>query len=492
LPAPIDTPSARYIDSETNKQASHESGFRLLTLNTNALMSRVVLASKAERSLDLQYYIFNDDATGRLVAQQLLKAADRGVRVRLLLDDITQDEQVPLFNALDAHDNIEVRLFNPFNTRRPSAVSKAAQMLLDFRRLNRRMHNKSFIADNRIAIVGGRNIGDEYFDAGKDSNFRDLDLLAIGPVVEQASRSFDAYWNDEAAIPVNAFHAVGNPKAALPELREKLDKHARSFVESDYAQALVEDLPNGATADRRGEWFWGEAVLVADQPGKIELDEEEHGLRIGTAVQALMAGAQSEVQLMSPYFVPGKEDVKRLVALAQRGVATRILTNSLASTDQPAVHSGYAAHRKDLLSGGVELFEMKPWAGVRQTASQLDKESEVSLHAKSLVVDRRLVFIGSMNMDHRSKLLNTEMGFIVDSPKLASAVSDFFKTITLPANAYGLVLADRDDKGQPSGEILWRTEVDGKRVVLDSEPEVGLLEKAEVLLYKMLPIDGLL
>jgi putative cardiolipin synthase len=492
LPASVDSQSAQYIDSETNKQALHESGFRLLTLNTNALMSRVVLARKAERSLDLQYYIFSDDATGKLVAQQLLQAADRGVRVRLLLDDITQDDQVPLFNALDAHDNIEVRLFNPFNTRQPSALSKAAQMLLDFRRLNRRMHNKSFIADNKIAIVGGRNIGDEYFDAGKESNFRDLDLLAIGPVVEQASRSFDSYWNDEAAIPVNAYHAIGNPEKALPELRAKLDKHARTFANSDYAQAAIDDMPNGATADRRGQWFWGEAVLVADQPEKIEVGEEEHGLRIGTAVQALMAGAQSEVQLMSPYFVPGKEDVKRLVALAQRGVVTRILTNSLASTDQRAVHSGYAAHRKDLLSGGVELFEMKPWAGVLQTASQLDKDAQVSLHAKSLVVDRRLVFIGSMNMDHRSKLLNTEMGFIVDSPKLAGAVVDFFRTVTLPANAYALALADRDDDGQPSGEILWRTELNGKPLVLDSEPEVGLLEKAEVMLYKMLPIDGLL
>ena len=492
LPAPDDTQSARYIDSETKKQALHASGFRLLTLNTNALMSRVVLASKAERSLDLQYYIFNDDATGKLVAQQLLKAADRGVRVRLLLDDITQDEQVPLFNALDAHDNIEVRLFNPFNTRQPTALSKAAQMLLEFRRLNRRMHNKSFIADNKIAIVGGRNIGDEYFDAGKESNFRDLDLLAIGPVVEQASRSFDAYWNDKAAFPVSAYQGRGNPEAALPVLRAELDKHARTFVNSDYAQAVIEDLPDGATADRRGEWFWGEAVLVADQPGKVEPDEAEVGLRIGTAVQSLLASAQSEVQLMSPYFVPGKEDVKQLIGLVKRGVATRILTNSFAATDQHAVHSGYAAHRKDLLSGGVELFEMKPWAGATVTANQRDTDAAVSLHAKSLVVDRRLVFIGSMNMDHRSKLLNTEMGFIVDSPKLASAVADFFRTVTLPANAYALALADRDEQGQPSGEILWRTELDGKPVVLDSEPEVGLLEQAEVMLYKMLPIDGLL
>ena len=233
-------------------------------------MSRVVLASKAERSLDLQYYIFSDDATGKLVAQQLLKAADRGVRVRLLLDDITQDEEVPLFDALEAHENIEVRLFNPFNSRQPSALSKAAQMLLDFRRLNRRMHNKSFIADNKIAIVGGRNIGDEYFDAGEESNFRDLDLLAIGPVVDRPRAPSMRTGTTRQPSRRRRFKGrrirkrrpasgAGGPRQARPH-----------FADSDFAQAVIEDMPNGATADRRGEWFWGEAVLVADEPAKVE------------------------------------------------------------------------------------------------------------------------------------------------------------------------------------------------------------------------------
>lgn len=492
LPPVVDTPSAQYIEAEKSKHAQDQSGFRLLTLSTNALMSRLTLAEHAEHSLDLQYYIFRNDETGRLVVQHLLKAADRGVRVRILLDDINLDDEVQMFDALDAHQNIEVRLFNPFNTRQPTILSKAAQMLLEFRRLNRRMHNKSFIADNKVAIVGGRNIADDYFDANEKSNFRDLDLLAIGPVVEQASRTFDAYWNDEATFPVTAYHSSRNTHTDLAKLRVELSQHARAFAQSDYAQAVLEELPNGATADRRGQWFWGSALLVADQPEKIESDDDRPGLRIGPALQALIDGAKSEVLLMSPYFVPGKQDEQQLIALAKRGVATRILTNSLASTDEPAVHAGYAEHRRPLLAVGVELYELKPVAGVKQSITQYGRSSGVSLHAKSFVVDRRFVFVGSMNMDHRSKLLNTEMGMIVDSPALAKAVADFFQTVSLPANAYRLGLENPDGTAAGSGQLLWRTNEDGKPVTLTREPGVGALRRVEVLLWKLLPIDGLL
>ncbi len=486
-------PAAKNVDSGPASQAGVHSGFRLLTLNSNALMSRVALAERAKQSIDLQYYIFEDDETGRLIAQSLLKAADRGVRVRMLVDDITKDSgSLKLFEALDAHENMEVRLFNPFNTRMPGMLSKTAQMLVEFRRLNRRMHNKAFIVDNRVAIIGGRNIGDDYFDANEKNNYRDLDLLAIGPVVPAASHSFDAYWNDEASLPVSAYHNAKDSPIDLAKARLELDKHVRKFAESDFAQAVIEELPDGATADRRGQWFWGTSVLAADQPEKIELGEDQPNLRIAPAIRKLITGAQSELLLITPYFVPSDQDALDLITLAKRGVATRVLTNSLASTDQIAVHSAYASRRRALVGGGLELFELKPVAGVTQTAAQLDRPSGVSLHAKSFVVDSRYVFVGSMNMDNRSKLLNTEMGLIVDSPALAKAVAQYFATVTLPANAYRLALQGKDGAAGGDGQLIWITEENGQPKTLTSEPETGLMKKVEVMLFKLLPIDGLL
>ena len=488
-----DTPTAQYVESEQNKHEVNQSGFRLLTLSTNALMSRVTLADHAEHSIDLQYFIFEDDDTGHLIAQSLFKAADRGVRVRLLVDDVQHDAaDRAMFDALDAHPNIEVRLFNPFNSHGAGIVSKAAQMLIEFRRLNRRMHNKSFIVDNKIAIVGGRNIADGYFDANEKNNYRDLDLLAIGPVVQEASKSFDSYWNNEVSVPVKAFRDAGDKPIDVAKVRADIDQHVRKFGDSDYAQAVIQELPAGATADREGQWFWGSAVLVADQPEKVVVEEDQPSLRIGPGVKALINGAKSELLLMSPYFVPSKQDQSDFIALAQRGVATRVLTNSLASTDQIAVHSAYGPLRRDLISGGVELYELKPVAGVKQTSAQWRNSSGVSLHAKSFVVDSRYVFVGSMNMDQRSKLLNTEMGLIVDSPALAKAVAQFFATITLPANAYRLGLEGKDGAAGGDGQLIWITEEDGKKVIITHEPEAGAGRRVEVMLFKLLPIDGLL
>ncbi len=484
----VNTPSAQYVQAEQDLHAEGHSGFRLLTLSSNALMSRLALAEQAEKSLDLQYYIFRDDETGKLVAQHLLRAADRGVRVRLLLDDLTQGDAARMFDALDAHPQIEVRVFNPFNTRNPGILSKATQMLLEFRRLNRRMHNKSFISDNKVAIVGGRNIADSYFDADETSNYRDLDVVAIGPVVQAASSSFDTYWNDEAAVPVVAYHKVGNAAEDLVKLRKDLDAHVKALAGSAFAQTMLDELPDGATADRRGEWFWGNALLVADQPEKIESGDDVPGLRIGPALYKLIDGAKTEVSILSPYFVPSDENEKHFVLLVKRGVAVRIATNSLASTNHPSVHSGYSSHRRVLVEGGVELYEIKPVAGVKQSSAQHERSPDVALHAKSFVVDNRYVFIGSMNMDQRSKLLNTEMGMVVDSPALAKAVSDYFNLVTLPANAYRLGL----EKPDGSGQLVWHTTEAGKAVVLTEEPEVGLLKQTGVLLMKLLPIDSLL
>jgi putative cardiolipin synthase len=485
LPTPVDTPVAASVDAAVEARgAAGQSGFRLLTLNTNALMSRLALADKAERSIDLQYYIYRNDATGKLVAQHLLSAADRGVRVRMLVDDITSADAKPLYDALDAHGNIEVRRFNPFNTHQPGVLSRAAQILVEFRRLNRRMHNKSFIVDNKVAIVGGRNIADDYFDAADDQNYRDLDLLAVGPVVEQSSRSFDAYWNDEASVPANAFVAAKNDEAALASLRTELARHVREFAQSDYVEAAGQDLPDGPTADRSGTWFWGVSTLIADQPGKIAGDDGP-GLHIGPAMEELIDGARTDLTMISPYFVPSEADDKRFLALIARGARLRLVTNSLASTDEPAVHSGYVEHRRTLLKGGAQIWELKPRAGRRQSRTEVGSDASIALHAKAVVVDARWTFIGSMNMDNRSKLLNTEMGFLVDSPALSKAVLAYFDSLVVPANAYRVEFGD-------SGLMRWHTEEVGKPVVIKDEPEASMLRRAEVILLKLLPIDGLL
>jgi putative cardiolipin synthase len=491
LPPANDTPSARYLAAEVDQRAG-QSGFRLLTRSNNALMSRVALADHAKHSLDLQYYIFKNDATGRLLAQRLLAAADRGVRVRLLVDDIGLADEQHMLDALDAHENIEVRLFNPFKTREASALSKIGQFLIEGQRLNRRMHNKSFVADNSAAIIGGRNIGDDYFDAGEETNFRDLDLLAIGPVVKEASRVFDGYWNSDAAYPVTAFENKRDTGADLVALRVALARDARAFAQSDYAQATLEEFPAGATADRRGEWFWGPAVVVADQPEKIDTREDVPSWRIGPQLKAMIDDAKTEVFMTSPYFVPGDSGTKFLTALAQRAVSVQVLTNSLAATDEPAAHSGYARYRQRLLEGGVQLYELRPRPGSAQPATARGASSGVSLHAKTLVVDRHQVFIGSLNMDQRSKLLNTEMGVIVDSAPLAQAVREYFDKAIQPVSSFHVVAQESPTSKSGAGKVSWLWDEHGKAMSDTSEPGVSEARRMQVLVMALLPIEGLL
>jgi putative cardiolipin synthase len=487
LPPVADTPSTRYVASETSAHGN-DSGFRPLISNTNALMSRVVLIDHAKHSLDLQYYIFDNDATGRLVAQRILAAADRGVRVRILLDDLDIEghQHDSVLDALDAHPNIEIRLFNPFMFRNRSIFSKAGQFLVDGRRLNRRMHNKAFIVDGMQAIVGGRNIGDAYFDAGDEVHFRDLDVLAIGPVVPQISAMFDRYWNSDAAYPVTAYSDNDITEANLAILRDRLLRDARAFKESEYADVVAEDLPNGPSAERKGAWFWGEARLAADDPDKVDPSPgvDERRLRhIAPALRRVLDAAQSQALLISPYFIPGDGGVSLLAALVARGASVKVLTNALSATDEPEVHAGYAKYREGLLKSGVELYELK---GLRDATGQraYGASSGVSLHAKAMVIDHRQVFVGSMNFDPRSVKLNTEMGVIVDSPGLADAIEQFFAHATAPENAYRVELDD--------GRLRWTSKDDGKVVEFDHDPGASRWQRAKLRVLRVLPIEGLL
>lgn len=482
----VDTPAARYVHGQLE---AHDglSGFRLLTKSNNALLSRVALADEARHSIDLQYYIFKNDATGRLLAQRLLAAADRGVRVRILVDDVNVGKAETMLGALALHPNIQVRLFNPFRTRHPSFISKAAQFVLEARRLNRRMHNKMFVVDGWVAVIGGRNIGDGYFDVSRKDNFRDLDLIAIGPVVGAASSSFDRYWNCEAAFPLRSLDRRRAQPNELETERVDLANHARAFAKSEYAQAALDDLPRGATADRSGDWFWGNATFIADEPEKAIDGNDDPSLRMAPRIRQLIDTAKNELLMISPYFVPGDAGTRYLTGLSGRGVAVKVLTNSLASTDEPAVHAGYSHYRRALLRGGVELFELRADKEPTITADG-ERPVGVSLHAKALVVDRTSVFIGSMNMDQRSKLLNTEMGVIVDSPALAEAVADFFHGATTPEVAYSVRLAGTG----ASAPLVWSASVNGEIKAFASEPGATIKQEIEVILVRLLPLEELL
>jgi putative cardiolipin synthase len=483
----VDSASTRYIAGET---AAHpgQSGFRMLVGNANALMSRVVLADAARHSIDLQYYIFVNDATGRLLAQRLLSAADRGVRVRILLDDLDISKEDRLLDALDAHTNIEVRLFNPFRFRQRSLLSKAGQFLLEGPRLNRRMHNKSFIVDGMQAIVGGRNIGDAYFDAGDDVHFRDLDVLAIGPVVPQVAAMFDRYWNSDAAIPVTAYGTDIANAAHLVHLRDRLLREARAFTEGEYAQAVAEEMPDGPSAERKGAWYWGDARLVADDPAKVDPDVKHETMRIAPAVQSVLEHAREQALLVSPYFIPGTLGVQLLGAIAHRGVDAQVLTNSLAATDEPEVHAGYVRYRRPMLEAGVVLHEFKPIDG-HTGQRAYGTSSGVSLHAKAMVVDHRQVFVGSMNFDPRSATLNTEMGVIVDSPSLAAAIERFFASASAPENAYLVSL----QPGHGAHRVMvWTTRDDKVERRYTHDPETSAWTRMRVRLMRLLPIEGLL
>ena len=491
LPPQFDTASGRYVRSELDRHPGL-CGLRLLTSGTDALMSRLWLIDHARHSIDLQYYLYLNDATGRLVSQRLLAAADRGVRVRLLLDDIGIEHEDRLLGALDAHPHIEVRVFNPFRTRDPSWPSKIAQLALEPARLNRRMHNKSMVVDGFVAVLGGRNIGDAYFGADGDSNFRDLDLLTIGPVVGATAHAFDEYWNSNAAYPLAAFRSTRDARADLAAVRPELSGAVRAFAQSDYARAILEELPDGATGDRPGPWVWGEATLLVDQPQKIEARGDVPALRIGPQVRQAMDGAGTEVLLISPYFLPSRDGVRYLTALVRRGVAVRVLTNSLASTDDPLAQAGYAHERRALLEGGVQLYELQPAGGPPPRHSGPSGSSGVSLHAKAIVIDRRFVFVGSLNLDPRSKLLNTEMGILADCPQLAQQVAHYFERGADPHNAFHVELQRQGAAATGGGPLHWTWLDHGKPASSQHEPDVSTARRVEFDLARLLPIEGLL
>jgi cardiolipin synthase C len=479
-----DTSGTRLGRALAAEVAAHpgKSGIHALPNPRDAFAVRAVLAAAADKSLDVQYYIWHGDAAGILLFEALWQAAERGTRVRLLLDDNNTAGMDATLAALDAHANIELRLYNPFVQRGARGLGYAT----DFARLNRRMHNKSFTADNQVTVVGGRNIGDEYFAVGVGVVFADLDVVAVGPAVGEVSKEFDLYWSSASAYPAAGLLDAPGPQAAV-ELRARFaaarrDPQALAYLEAVRTTPVVRDL-----LARTLSFEWARAQLVHDDPAKT-LDAAQHRdvLLFPDLVRA-MGRPQRSLDLVSPYFVPGEEGTAALAALAGRGVTVRILTNSLAASDVSAVHAGYAKRREALLRAGVRLYELKPTAGEELPDSRtgMGSSSSSGLHAKTFAVDGERIFVGSFNFDPRSALLNTEMGLVIDSPLLARGLAEGFET-DVPLIAYEVRLA-------PDGRSLqWIERSAAGEKVFDTEPETSAMRRLGVGVMSVLPIEWLL
>ncbi len=480
-----DTEDTRFGKAHRDEMRTHagQSGFLLLGNGLDAFVARVLLAHIAERSIDVQYYLYHDDLIGNLFTDQLLKAADRGVRVRLLVDDMDLEGKDLDVAVMDSHPNMEVRIFNPFSRKK----GRTRQFVSRAGSVTRRMHNKSFTVDNQVTILGGRNMGNEYFDADPELAFSDLDVIAVGPVAREVSTAFDLYWNSELAYPVSVLIDKPPTTEEIKEMRQRLTEFVVSQSDSAYLQALRNSNLANAIRQNNVRFNWGEAVVLYDQPEKILHDFDKSEYHLAPKIKPYAEGVQEELIIFSPYFVPGKPGTAFLTQLAQRGVRVRILTNSLASNDVGIVHAGYSKYRKDLLRSGVELYELNVKLTRKERKEKKGKEdsSKAALHAKSFVFDRKKVFIGSFNLDPRSFIHNTEIGVVLTSEKIASEMSDWFDQ-NMEQMAFRLELK----KEGGIEKILWHGRVDGKDETFDVDPYTGFWRRFGIGFMSLLPIES--
>ena len=474
LAKPAATTLGRLVAARVEKHDG-ASGFELVTTGRQAFRSLISLSRLAEKTLDLQYYIWRANRTGRILLAEVIAAADRGVRVRLLLDDVDLAWKDRELQRLSSHPNVEVRIFNPFVGRE----SGFFDVLFDFDRVNHRMHNKVFIADNSVAVIGGRNVGDRYFSADEQANYRDLDLYAAGPIVHRASASFDNFWNNGWSIPIGKVDGDSNAKKNVEALRRELKNNiqagANPYPFSDKqasTRKLIEKAFDRLVWTKRAE-------ILADDPNK----PNTHNSLVLQGVRSLFDGnLHREVLLEMAYLIPGDNGVKMLCRLVRDGSKVRILTNSFLSTDVITAYAGYRKFRDDIVRCGVDLYEMRPDANfVRRDWNWLKPSSTAYLHTKAAVLDQRDVFIGSFNFDPRSIRLNTEIALVVRSRKLAKQVTAFVTGGMEPDNAYHLEMKN--------GDLVWIGRDENKTVKRDDEPGFGSWRGFVTMLIAQLPIE---
>ncbi|WP_460907739.1 phospholipase D-like domain-containing protein [Paraburkholderia jirisanensis] len=495
LPQTAATPLATAL-AAPERAHPDQSGFRVLQSGTEALQMRIALARAATKTLDMQYYIANEDTTGKLLLGAALYAADHGVRVRMLVDDLNFKDLDDIMAALNTHDNIEIRVFNPFGSAQRSTYERTQNFLTKIGAFTRRMHNKAMIADNQIAIVGGRNLGDEYFSASETLQFRDIDVLAAGPVTGDISASFDQYWNDSSAYPLRALNKQKFDPQQLDQTRDALRQHWRTNADPYNAKPLNATPLASQIAQGELGLVWANAEFSADTPDKVRLPQDQYQSPPLARITELAQHAQQELLIVSPYFVPHDAGVKTLGALTARGVKVKVLTNSLAATDAVAVQAGYSPYREPLLRAGVDLYEFKPVQGDGNSgrAGVFGSRSRSSLHAKTLVFDRKTLVIGSMNLDPRSAHLNTELALVIHSPQLADQVAQIFDRVTGPGASYHVTLAPPGPKlsrgpANVQSNLMW-TDVENDVVTTYTvDPNAGFYRNALTGLFLLLPVD---
>lgn len=455
------------------------SGIHALNDGLDAFAARYLLMGMAQNTIDVQYYIWQNDMSGRLLFSALLEAAERGVKVRLLLDDNNTPGLDDTLAALDRHPNIAVRLFNPFSFR----TLRMLGYLTDFARLNRRMHNKSLTVDGAATLVGGRNIGDEYFGTGDEPLFTDLDVMAIGPVVAEVAQDFERYWHSKAVSPLRKVVEVSSephPAVRLPEDWQASEAVQRYLARLEHS-SFVSQMAEGSLS-----MTWASTRLLSDDPRK-GLGKAKRSSLLPQRMLEVIGTPQQQFDIISAYFVPTRAGVAQLLALKRRGVKIAVLTNSLAANDVSVVHAGYARWRKKLLRHGIALYELKPQANASEAPHDrgLTGNSGSSLHAKTFTVDNRKVFIGSFNFDPRSAVLNTEMGLVIESDSLAQRTHQRFiqgmrdRAWTLRLDGWGRVNWV-EYPGEP------------QEVVHIHEPQCSWVQRLLVRLVWHLPVEWLL
>lgn len=459
------------------------SGFYLLDEAKDAFLSRIAMADAAEKTIDAQYFIWAGDAAGIILMDRLIKAADRGVRVRILLDDVTSHGKDMGLGALNKHPLIEIRVFNPLGHRYTGNVSRSLSMAFHVGRMTRRMHNKLFAADNQVAIVGGRNIADDYFGLSKKSNFRDMDLMAVGPMVREASAKFDEFWNCSWSVPMEVLGVKPPTQKQYDKMMGRIQKYfAAEFKKFPYPLDFSREAVMSELKKKRSQFVWAKAEVVGDPPGKSWAPSEPGKTRstVAARVTEVAQESKSDILLCSPYLIMSPGAIEKIGEFKKDGVRVRILTNSMMSTDALPVVAHYKGLREKLIEAGVDLYEMRPDAENSSRHSAFT-QARHSLHAKVAVFDRQDVFVGTYNIDPRSENLNTEVGLLVHSPTLSEQVAQSLEDDLGPKNSWTLELT-------PQKELLWKGEKDGKEIVFKKDPYAGFWKRFWAGFLSILPI----
>lgn len=482
-----ETTLAQIIDP-LQQQNPDLTGYYVLFDPLEALAARLRLIDKAEKTLDLQYYIWDNDKVGAVALHALIRAADRGVKVRLLIDDNNAKQTEGIFLALAQHPNIEVKLFNPYRFRKYRGID----MVLDLKRINRRMHNKSFTADHKVALIGGRNMTNQYYNVSDSYQFSDVDVMLVGTAVNDISNSFDDYWNHDYAYDVQEVVKQKSHRLSYESLKQQLDEHYKKVTVQNYLDLTSNSQAIDSLINRDIALDWVKAEVVKDSPDKIKskAKKQEH---LNFQLINHLEKPEKNIDLISAYFVPEKKGAKILSELAQDGVHVRVLTNSFKANDVAVVHAFYGKYRQNLLENGVELYEFLPALDkddLDKHTEDLAKKAKVnikglsrsSLHAKLMALDEKQVFIGSFNFDPRSAYLNTEIGVLLNSPTLARSVHSTMDQ-NLSKYAYKLVL-------NAENKITWQRQTPQGPVIYTKEPRMKWWQRAGMKVISWLPIEG--